>query len=256
MEVTHTAVADIAREADDRLTLWAKVLESVKAHRVAEIGVYRGAYAAHVLDACPAIETYYMIDPWRHLDDWNKPANRAGRRLRALLRRDDAEDARRTREKRVVLRGRTLDVIDQIPDASLDFAYIDGDHTLRGITLDLVAAAGPKCATTAGSAATTSRRSIWQHGPRSSRRSCSPSRSTSPRRSARGSTRCPLKQFLIDLGAGAFELVDLTGKYATTDLLSQVRPRARQQAAQPPPERSPKSRARARLAGVLRARRG
>src|SRR5690349_22612241 len=22
-----------------------------------------------------SIERYYMIDPWRHLEDWNKPAN-------------------------------------------------------------------------------------------------------------------------------------------------------------------------------------
>jgi hypothetical protein len=28
-------------------------------------------------------------------------------------------------------------VIDDIEDGSLDFAYIDGDHTLRGITIDL-----------------------------------------------------------------------------------------------------------------------
>lgn len=27
--------------------------------------------------------------------------------------------------------------MESIPDGSLDFAYIDGDHTLRGITLDL-----------------------------------------------------------------------------------------------------------------------
>jgi hypothetical protein len=40
--------------------------------------------------------------------------------------------------KRVVLRGRTKEVIDDIPDNSLDFAYIDGDHTLRGITVDLI----------------------------------------------------------------------------------------------------------------------
>jgi hypothetical protein len=37
-----------------------------------------------------------------------------------------------------VLRGRTRELINQIPDDSLDFAYIDGDHTLRGITIDLV----------------------------------------------------------------------------------------------------------------------
>ena len=40
--------------------------------------------------------------------------------------------------KVVILRGRTKEVIDQVPDNSLDFAYIDGDHTLRGITIDLM----------------------------------------------------------------------------------------------------------------------
>jgi hypothetical protein len=40
--------------------------------------------------------------------------------------------------KRVVLRGKTVDVIGQIPDQELDFAYIDGDHTLKGITIDLI----------------------------------------------------------------------------------------------------------------------
>jgi hypothetical protein len=40
--------------------------------------------------------------------------------------------------KRVVLRGRTTEVIEAIPDGSLDLAYIDADHTLRGITIDLI----------------------------------------------------------------------------------------------------------------------
>jgi hypothetical protein len=31
-----------------------------------------------------------------------------------------------------------LEVIDGVPDASLDLVYIDGDHTLRGITIDLL----------------------------------------------------------------------------------------------------------------------
>ncbi len=39
---------------------------------------------------------------------------------------------------RVVLRGRTTEVIQSIPDESLDFAYVDADHTLRGISVDLL----------------------------------------------------------------------------------------------------------------------
>jgi len=37
-----------------------------------------------------------------------------------------------------VLRGRTKEVVGHIPDQSLDLAYLDGDHTLRGITIDLI----------------------------------------------------------------------------------------------------------------------
>jgi|SRR5437868_2790994 len=40
--------------------------------------------------------------------------------------------------KIVVLRGRTKEVVGNTPDNSVDFAYIDGDHTLRGITIDLI----------------------------------------------------------------------------------------------------------------------
>ena len=66
----------LARESDNRFELWAALLRRIDARKVAEIGVYRGAFAAHLLGSCPGVETYYMIDPWRHLDDWNKPANR------------------------------------------------------------------------------------------------------------------------------------------------------------------------------------
>ena len=68
-------VGAVARTWENRLELWATFLRRIAARKVAEIGVYRGAFAAHMLASCPAVETYYMIDPWRHLDDWNKPAN-------------------------------------------------------------------------------------------------------------------------------------------------------------------------------------
>ncbi|MEO0338135.1 MAG: riboflavin synthase, partial [Bacteroidota bacterium] len=42
------------------------------------------------------------------------------------------------KEKRIILRGKTTEVINKIKDNSLDFVYIDGDHTLRGITIDLI----------------------------------------------------------------------------------------------------------------------
>ena len=28
-----------------------------------------------MLRNCPGITRYYMLDPWEHLEDWNKPSN-------------------------------------------------------------------------------------------------------------------------------------------------------------------------------------
>ena len=99
-----------------------------------ELGVLRGAFAEHVLRQCPGIARYYMLDPWRHLDDWNKPANVA----QAAFDDIKAEAMARTQfadERRIVLRGKTVEVIDEISDRTLDIAYVDGDHTLRGPVL-------------------------------------------------------------------------------------------------------------------------
>jgi hypothetical protein len=120
-----------------RFELWTTVINEMKAVCCAEVGVYKGNFAHRILSDCEAIEKYYMLDPWRHLDGWNKPANVADEefrqyKLEALAATEFAAC------KRVILEGRTTDVSDSIPDQSLDFAYIDGDHTLRGITIDLI----------------------------------------------------------------------------------------------------------------------
>jgi len=69
----------------------------------------------------------YVLHPWRHLDDWNKPSNVDQPSFDdicslAITRTDFA------RERRIVLRGKTTEMIVEISDESLDFAYIDGDH--------------------------------------------------------------------------------------------------------------------------------
>jgi Methyltransferase domain len=122
--------------ARDRLQFWSRFLGQIDARSVAEVGVWRGEFAESILRSCPQLERYYMVDAWRHLEGWNKPANTSDVEFEKIM----AEALRRTefaREERIVLRGRTAEVLDRIPDQSLDFAYIDSDHSLRGITLDL-----------------------------------------------------------------------------------------------------------------------
>ena len=137
---TSFTASDIARliaGAPSRFDLWLRLLDKVPMECAAEIGVWKGDFAKLILSNFSNLTKYYMIDPWAHLPDWNKPFNVDDRSFEdvyaeALLKTDFAAS------RRVVLRGRTSVVIDQIPDQSLDFAYIDGDHTLRGITLDLI----------------------------------------------------------------------------------------------------------------------
>lgn len=104
---------------------------------MAEVGVWKGDFSADLLKASSHLEIYYMIDPWAHLPDWNKPFNVGPGAFDEIYREMDSKTAFAA-DKRIILRGRTKEVAGDIPDQSLDFAYIDGDHTLRGITIDLI----------------------------------------------------------------------------------------------------------------------
>jgi hypothetical protein len=129
--------ASLFQNCRDRLEVWKTFLDATRPAKVAEVGVWLGDFAAAILGHCDYIQTYYMIDPWAHLSDWNKPFNVSAEQFETIY----GEAMRKTefaRERRVVLRGRTKEVAPQIADASLDFIYVDGDHTLRGITLDLL----------------------------------------------------------------------------------------------------------------------
>jgi hypothetical protein len=227
--MTDGEVRSIAAEAATRLDLWAAFVGRIGARKVAEIGVYRGAFAAHMLDSCPDVSTYYMIDPWRHLDDWNKPANRDDPTFERLF-----EQAMRStqahQQRRVVLRGRTTEVIDEIPDGSLDFAYVDGDHTLRGITVDLVRVY-PKVRTGGFIGGDDFSRSIWQHGAQFEPTLVFPFAVHFAEAVGSRIYGLPHGQFLIEKGAAqGFEFVDLTGKDSKLDLLSQMGARRAPQA--------------------------
>jgi hypothetical protein len=120
-----------------RVGLWTRAIADGHVETVVEVGVSRGEFAEALLGRCPGITTYYLIDPWRHLEDWNKPANKDDAKFNQVF--DEAVERTAPWEsKRVILRGRTTEVVDSIPDGSLDLAYVDGDHTLHGISIDLI----------------------------------------------------------------------------------------------------------------------
>src|SRR5215475_1883130 len=115
---TPTFLSTLSRTAS-RVDLWTRVIRQTGAKRMVEIGVWKGDYARDILAACPTVERYYMIDPWAKLPDWNKPFNVAPEAFDDVY----AEAMAKTSfaaDRITVLRGRTREVIAQIPDDSLD----------------------------------------------------------------------------------------------------------------------------------------
>lgn len=120
-----------------RFELWELILTVTQVEVMAEIGVWKGSFAGHVLERCETIERYYMIDPWANLPNWNKPYNIPTEEFNEIY-QEAMERTEFAASRRVVLRDVSKEALTKIPAESLDFGYIDGDHTLRGITIDLI----------------------------------------------------------------------------------------------------------------------
>ena len=125
----------IAIEATNRVDLWCRLVRARGIRRMADVGVWRAGFAHRVLRDCPNIASYYMIDPWCPLARWNKPLN-VSASVFADAHRQAIDSTAFAASKVVVLRETTSEVASGISERSLDLAYIDGDHTLRGITID------------------------------------------------------------------------------------------------------------------------
>jgi hypothetical protein len=219
--VNSESLRALGEAAANRLELWTRFAREAEARQVAEIGVYRGRFAARMLGDCPAIEIYYMVDPWRNLEDWNKPANTSDDEFERIFR----EAMERTGEheaKRVVLRGTTTEVIDHLPDGSVDFAYIDGDHTLRGITIDLIRVF-PKVRPGGWIGGDDFTPSIWQHADEYEPTLVFPLAVHFAEAVGARIYGLPHKQFLIEKTAdGDHAFTDLTGRYGDTGLRRQL----------------------------------
>lgn len=130
-------LAAICARATNRFELWAEIARVQQPFHFAELGVWQGEFAASMLQQLPQLRSYLLIDPWRPLKGWNKPLNVGAEQFEAA-RLKAVEATAFAGSKARVLRGKTLEVEGLIPDGSLDLVYIDGDHTLRGITIDLI----------------------------------------------------------------------------------------------------------------------
>jgi len=212
MNSEMSSLAKTGAESSSRLDLWIRILKSRNVRNMAEIGIWKGDFSRDVLKACGLIERYYMIDPWATLPDWNKPLNFQPESfddvyLEAMQKTEFAAATR------VVLRGRTKEVIHQIPDGSLDLAYIDGDHTLRGITIDLIKL-WPKVKEGGLIGGDDFTRSPWQHDVRFEPTLVCPYSVYFAEAMGLPIVALPFNQFLIEKNSAVgFSFVDVPGGY-------------------------------------------
>jgi Methyltransferase domain len=222
-QIDRAAIEKIAGCSKSRPDMWVRLISLMQVQQMAEVGVWTGTFAEVMLHACSSIGRYFMIDPWRRLDQWNKPMNIDSYAFEDIYN----EALRRTEfagERRIVLRGTTLEVVGRIRDASLDFVYIDGDHTLRGVTIDLIAwyakvkpggylGGDDFCPT------------IWQHSLRFEPTLVFPFVINFAEAAGATVFCLPFNQFLMRKasdGQSRFAVVDFTGQYRDTSLLPQL----------------------------------
>lgn len=135
--LSDTVIEEAIAQSSDRTQLWVNLVTELNCKSLCEIGVWKGEFAQALLQNVPGIERYVMIDPWRNLPDWNKPANRSDVEFDDI-RNEALGRVAAFNDKLVEIRDTTKNARDKIEDDSLDFVYVDGDHTLRGITIDLL----------------------------------------------------------------------------------------------------------------------
>lgn len=99
----------------------------------AEIGVQQGETFNYLLKRFPELKLY-AVDRWapqpsaalQTYYSWNHSHNEA--RVRYLA---------DTTERGIVLKGNSADMADKVDDNSLDFVFIDADHSVRGVYCDM-----------------------------------------------------------------------------------------------------------------------
>ena len=117
----------------------------VKEHgwtRGAELGVFQGATFLYLLERCPQL-TLIGVDTWTPQPDKQVLYAEGGRSYAAFdlerFAREVASKAAVFGDRAILYRGLTVDVAQLVPDASLDFVFIDADHLEEGVRSDITA---------------------------------------------------------------------------------------------------------------------
>lgn len=107
-----------------------------------EIGVWRGEFSRKILDALEP-KKLCLIDPWKNFDDHDNKAF-SGREEDEKMDEICASvmqmyDAEIKAKQVIVMREMSGDALKKFKNNTINFAYVDGDHSYEGVRADLEA---------------------------------------------------------------------------------------------------------------------
>jgi hypothetical protein len=103
-----------------------------------EIGVYEGDYSQKILNT--KLDKLYLIDAWKHLDGYDDVSNHNDEYFEQMLNRVKNKVAKKVAkyvDRVEIIRGLSDVSADNFSYNSLDFIYIDADHSYLGAKSDI-----------------------------------------------------------------------------------------------------------------------
>lgn len=103
----------------------------------AEIGVCTGLYSETLCRAIPTLQRLYCVDPWMAFRGC-RPVGWGQRQDVHDRNYQEARERLRPYAPAQIVRAPSLAAAETVPDGSLDFCYIDGDHWFDAVMADLI----------------------------------------------------------------------------------------------------------------------
>lgn len=114
-----------------------------KAKVAVEIGVWQGEFSGQILEYLEP-DVLYLIDPWANVTDDSHSEAFVGRtddnRMERIYQNVQKRYIAEISQQRVkIIRDWSVQALKQFDKESIDFAYVDGDHSYEGVSADLKA---------------------------------------------------------------------------------------------------------------------
>jgi hypothetical protein len=105
----------------------------------AEVGVWKGEFVGHIMKNSPRVKTYYAIDPYKDYSQGVYLARQSKGWTQTewnALHKKVEESLKQYGNRVFLLRMTSEQAAKTIPDASLDFVFIDGNHSYEHVKKD------------------------------------------------------------------------------------------------------------------------